>query len=136
MNPRRIAALLFTALSLGACAVTPRLHCAANQQALVEDELYFGTAMPQGQVTPEQWQAFLSEEVTPRFPQGLSVVSAAGQWRGNDGSIVHESSYVLTLVHPDDASNEAAVKAIAEAYKTRFQQEAVMRLKQRACTSF
>ena len=64
------------------------------------------------------------------------MVSANGQWRGNDGSIVRESSYVLTLVHPDDAASEASIQAISQAYKTRFQQEAVMRLKQRACTSF
>ncbi|MCQ4165064.1 DUF3574 domain-containing protein [Tahibacter harae] len=136
MNLPRPAALAFAALSLTACATAPHLSCAPAQQALIADELFFGTAMPQGQVTPEQWQAFLSEEVTPRFPQGLSVVSAAGQWRGNDGSLVHESSYVLTLVHPDDAASEASILAIAQAYKTRFRQEAVMRLKQRACTSF
>lgn len=136
MNLLRPAVLAFAALSLGACATAPRLSCTAAQELLIEDELFFGTAMPQGQVTAEQWQAFLSEEVTPRFPQGLSVVSATGQWRGNDGSLVHESSYVLTLVHPDDAASEAAIQAISQAYKTRFQQEAVMRLRQRACASF
>lgn len=130
------AVLAFAALSLTACATAPRLSCAPAQQPLIEDELFFGTAMPQGHVTPEQWQAFLGEEVTPRFPQGLSVVSAAGQWRGGDGRLVHESSYVLTLVHPDDAASEASILAITQAYKTRFRQEAVMRLRQRACASF
>ena len=43
--------------------------------------LYFGLAHPLGKVSESQWQAFLREEVTPRFPDGLTVWQADGQWR-------------------------------------------------------
>lgn len=133
----RLPLLVAVALLCSACGSLPRSACPAGAQALVEDELFFGLSTPSGgTIAEEQWQAFLRDEVTPRFPQGLSVVDAAGQWRGNDGSIVREHSRVLTLAHPDDAGSEAAIRAIVEAYKTRFEQEAVMRLKQRACATF
>lgn len=129
--------LIAIALLVSACSTVPRATCAVGAQALIEDELFFGLSTPSGGTISEtQWQEFLRDDVTPRFPQGLSVVDAAGQWRGNDGGIVHERSRVLTLAHPDDAASEASIQAIVAAYKTRFEQEAVMRLKQRACASF
>lgn len=135
-NPMRSrsALLVLTCLSLAACSGVPTTGC---RQPLIQDVLYFGLSKPSGgQITPEQWQGFLREEVTPRFPAGLSVVDAAGQWRGNDGTIVQENSKVLTLVHADDKASETAVQAIMQVYKHRFEQEAVMRLRQRSCASF
>lgn len=126
--------LALACLTLAACSGMPASGC---RQPLVQDVLYFGLSTPSGgQITPEQWQGFLREEVTPRFPAGLSVVDAAGQWRGNDGSIVQENSKVLTLAHADNKASETAVQAIMDIYKRRFEQEAVMRLRQRSCASF
>jgi len=134
---RTPALLVCTALVLSACTTVPAARCPGSAQALIEDELFFGLSTPSGgQISEAEWNTFLRDEVTPRFPQGLSVVEAAGQWRGNDGGIVRERSRVLTLAHADDARSETAVQAIMAAYKTRFDQEAVMRLKQRACASF
>lgn len=129
--------LLTVALFCSACSALPRSPCSAGAQALIEDELFFGLSTPDGGTVREaQWQAFLRDEVTPRFPQGLSVVDAAGQWRGSDGRIVQERARVLTLAHPDDAGSEARIRAIIEAYKTGFAQESVLRLKQPACVTF
>jgi hypothetical protein len=98
--------------------------------------LYFGTQTPDGVVTPEQWTQFLATEVTPRFPRGLTVWPGAGQWQSASGGVTRESSYVLNLVHADDATSDAAVRAVVDAYRTRFRQEAVMRVRSHACTSF
>ena len=133
MQPR-LALIACVSLSLAACSGVRVSSC---HQPLVQDVLFFGLSTPSGgQIGAEQWQNFLRTEVTPRFPAGLSVVDAAGQWRGNDGGIVQENSKVLTLAHADDKPSEAAVQAIMDAYKRQFEQEAVMRLKQRACASF
>ena len=97
--------------------------------------LYFGTQKPVGRVTPEDWAQFLSETVTPRFPEGLTAWRASGQWRSASGSIVQESSYVLSLVHPDSPSAEKAIQEMLASYKSQFQQEAVLRVKSHACMS-
>ena len=69
--------------------------------AQVRTTLYFGTTRPKGTVSELEWQVFLRDEVTSRFPEGLTVWDAEGQWKQSDGVIGHERSKVLLLVHPD-----------------------------------
>src|SRR5262245_57867655 len=116
------------ALTLVACSALPKQACTGEQQFAIEDTLYFGTAKPVGIVSPDEWSRFLSTVVTPRFPQGLTVLQGNGQWRSGE-QIVHEASNVLVLVHPDDRISEKAVLEIVAAYKTQFQQESVLRLR-------
>ena len=98
--------------------------------------LYFGTATPRGTVSPEDWRHFVDEVVTPRFPDGLTVWPAGGQWRSAQGEAVHEASWVLSIVPRPDVASEAAIAGIADAYKKRFQQEAVLRVSSPACVAF
>ena len=132
----RIAAISGLVLALAACAPMLDRSCPGGQEAAVQDTLYFGTAKPDGVVSPEEWAGFLSDVVTQRFPEGLTVLQASGQWKGADGSIVREASNVLVLAHPDDETSEAAILEIMGAYKARFQQEAVLRLRSMTCVSF
>ena len=133
----RLIAVIVFALALDGCASLPGVQCSAGQEPAIQDTLYFGTGIPGGGiVTPQEWSMFLTEVVTPRFPQGLTVSQAAGQWRGDDGAIVQEASYVLQLVHPDDAASAQYVVEIAAAYKMQFRQEAVLNVSESACISF
>lgn len=143
------AALTALALALGGCAVGPRvqpdtapasspgasLACADGEQAAVSDWLYFGAATPDGVVSADDWQAFLREVVTPRFPAGLTAFEASGQWQSADGRITREPSHVLNLLHAGSARSDGDVRAIAADYQRRFRQEAVLRVRQRACMS-
>jgi hypothetical protein len=122
-------------LAVSACSSLSEPRCAPNEQSAVQDSLYFGTGRAIGVVTSEEWSKFLEVAVTPRFPQGLTVSQASGQWRGSDGAIVRESTYVLHLLHASDAQSEASVAAIVAAYKAQFQQEAVLRVRAKACMS-
>jgi hypothetical protein len=139
MTPRpRIALVALASLGLSGCASSgpPGPACAPGEQAAVQQTLYLGTGRRDGMVSAEEWSHFLESVVTPRFPQGLTVSQASGQWRGQDGTIVREASYVLTLVHPADALNDAHVEQIAQAYRVRFEQDAVLRVRSRVCTSY
>ena len=132
----RALALLLAVAAAGCAAPGGGAACAAGEERMVNELLYFGTARPQGVVSADEWAQFLRTSVTPRFPQGLTAWPAAGQWKGADGAIVREDSFLLSLLHPDDEASDAAVRAIAADYKSRFQQEAVLRVKSRACVSF
>ncbi len=123
--------LLLPALLLAGCTSLPPTPCRSGERAVVVETLYFGTATPDGRVSAADWQDFLAREVTPRFPQGLTVSEASGQWRGAGGRIVQEATHVLTLVTAD--ADEAALPAIITAYRTRFRQEAVLRVHHAAC---
>jgi hypothetical protein len=111
--------------------------CAAGDTALVRDVLYFGRNTPGGsELSDSAWQRYVDEVVTPRFPAGLTIWDAAGQWRGAGGKVEREKSKVLTLLHAGDSgSDHLVVEAIGE-YKRRFSQEAVLRERVMTCSRF
>jgi len=135
--PSRVLLLLGCLVTLlSGCSTVHGPACTSGEQRSVSELLYFGTAKPVGVVSAADWSSFLAGAVTPRFPQGLSAWQAAGQWQSADGSLVRENSFVLNLVHPEGETAERAIQAIVAEYKSRFQQEAVLRVKSHACVSF
>jgi hypothetical protein len=132
----RLAATATAALGLAACAGVPAGRCSGGLHAAISDNLYLGTATPSGAVTPDAWAAFQRDVVAARFPRGFTVVPASGHWRSAAGEPVHEASYVLTVIHPDDRVDDAAMAAVAAAYKARFRQDSVLRVRSPACVSF
>jgi hypothetical protein len=132
---RNVLNMLILGLLVG-CGAVNRQACGDDGQLAVQELLYFGTATPSGRVTPDAWTQFIGEIITPHFPEGLSVWQASGQWQSASGEVIREPSYVLSLVHPDDATARKAVLEIIASYKTRFHQEAVLRVKTPACKSF
>jgi hypothetical protein len=93
-------------------------------------ELYFGSERPDGsEVTQEELERFVDDEVTPRFPDGLTLLTGEGQWRDSSGEIVEEHSYVLILLYPpNDKEANDEIEEIREAYKRAFEQESVLRV--------
>ncbi len=134
----RLPSLTAAAMSsvLAACVSPQHLGCKPGEQLAVLDTLYFGTARDGGPVTADEWTKFLNTAVTPRFPQGLTVSQASGQWRGADGAIIRESTYVLSLIHPGGAPSETAVAEIVASYKRTFEQESVLRSRAETCATF
>lgn len=95
----------------------------------VADRLFFGRNIPGGgTVSDSAFAAFVDEVVTPRFPAGLSIFRADGQWRGESGRVEREQSVVVEVVHPTGPAAEADLREIADEYKRRFRQEAVLRV--------
>ena len=111
--------------------------CRAGGTAMVRNELYFGLSRKDAAAVSEaEWAAFVDAEVTPRFPDGLTVVDSYGQWRNAAGVIAKERSKVLIIWHPPSAGADASLEAIRTAYKARFAQESVMRVDAASCVSF
>lgn len=132
----RIITTLVTLLLLAGCAAAPQIRCLAGEERSVNELLYFGTAKPNGAVTSNDWEGFLRASITPRFPKGFTFWQASGQWQNSGRTIARETSFVVSLVHPDDDRSENAVRTIITEYKHRFSQEAVLRVKSDACVSF
>ena len=131
-----IACLLaVTSCSRPAGARSADAFCALGDTALVRDVLYFGRNTPGGtELRDSAWHEYVDEVVTPRFPAGLTIWEAAGQWRGASGKVEREKSKVLTLLHPGDSgSDRRVVEAVGE-YKRRFAQEAVPRERVMTCS--
>jgi hypothetical protein len=133
-----LTVLLLAASLVGSCAASSPSsgHCRAGEEPALMDSLYFGTITPDGRVSPDDWQRFLADEITPRFPGGLTSWSAAGQWRNGAGELEKESSFVLHVVHPDTPQADTAILEVVGTYKSRFRQEAVLRVRSAACISY
>jgi hypothetical protein len=97
----------------------------------VRTELYFGTDKPDGgKVTDEDWDKFLESDVTPRFPDGFTVLEGSGQYKDESGKIVKEKSRVLILLYPKKTrrENHEKIEQIRAVYIKLFQQESVLRM--------
>lgn len=100
-------------------------------------ELYFGLSRADGpNVTDAEFQQFLDTVVTPRFPDGLTLLSGSGQFRGASGVVQKEPSRVLILFYTWDPSRQKAIERIRTVYKATFHQEAVLRVDDTSCVSF
>jgi hypothetical protein len=137
----RILALAATALAAASCrpagAASSAVQCAIGDTALVRDVVYFGRNTPGGaELSDSAWQEYVDDVLTPRFPAGLTIWDAAGQWRGAGGKVERERSKVLSLLHPGDARSQARVAEAVGEYKRRFAQEAVLRERVTTCSRF
>jgi hypothetical protein len=119
---------------VGAQGFTVVMDCGTSAPQL-RTTLYFGLARPKGSVSELDWQVFLRDEVTRRFPDGLTVWEAEGQWRTPAGTIDHEQSKVLLLVHADTPAARQSVLAVIEAYRKTFEQQSVLWESARVCVA-
>ncbi len=113
--------------------------CPAGTGPAAIAEAFFGRNIGGREaVSDADWARFLDEVVTPAFPQGLTVTDAVGQWRGADGRVQRERSKVLVVVAPGGTPSEVAARLapVTVAYRTRFQQEAVMVTTRSGCVGF
>jgi hypothetical protein len=111
------------------------MHCGASSAPQVRTTLYFGLSRPKGSVSELEWQIFLRDEVTRRFPDGFTVWQAEGQWQTPDGTIDREQSKVLLLVHSDTDAARQSVRAIIQAYRKAFDQQSVLWENARVCAA-
>ena len=154
MRARILVAVASVALALTACtdhraatspaATAPKLagdpaHPAATA-GWVDTKLYFGLGLadqPTQGVTEARWRQFLDQEVTPRFPDGLSVLDVYGQWQGKTQTTPERlRSKLLIIDYPDTQQNREKIDAIRAAWKKLTGDQSVLRVSQPADVSF
>lgn len=152
-------------VALGACASAPRVDQAsgaagaaaaagttaslhgdaarpAEAAGWARSELYFAIAADGADAAAiaegdARWRAFLDREVTPRFPDGLSVLDADGQWLARGASEPSRlKSKVLVILHPDTPAVRADFDAIRLAWKRETGHVSVLWSRQRVDVSF
>jgi hypothetical protein len=141
---RRLPALTLLAVLLAGCAIgntaapaagTP--GCAPPAIAMARVQLIFGSTWNDGRrIDDDAWQAFLRDEVTPRFPDGLTQLEGYGQWKKPDGTIVRLPSRTLLIWYLPTPDANARIDAVREAFKRDYRQISVMRVDGSDCVSF
>jgi hypothetical protein len=129
-------ALILLALT-GCATVEPAPACPAGQERLRTAQLFFGRNVgAQPSVTEADFRKYVDEELTPRFPDGLTVMDGDGQWRGPENQLFREASKVVLIVLPERGGVSDRIEAARAAYKARFKQDSVLLITQPACVSF
>ena len=136
-RPFAPALLGLAALALLACGDNGEAPCPDGSDRYAEYQLFFGRSTAGGsEVSDEQWAAFLADTVTPRFPAGLTVLDAAGQWRDDSGTVQRERSKVLWILAAPGEETLRLIDEISAEYERRFNQDSVLRIHGTACASF
>lgn len=111
--------------------------CPAGGTAFARTELFFGLSRSVGaDISEAEFAGFVDTKVTPRFPDGLTLVDGDGQFRGSDGEVIKEGSKLLILLHGGSNAESKKIEAVRTDYKTQFQQESVLRTDIVNCVSF
>ena len=137
----RLAAKVAVVLSLAACASAPppapAATCPTGQQRLRTAQLFFGRKVGgKPGVVDKAFGKFVDEELTPRFPDGLTIMDGGGQWRGDENKLIRDSAKIVLIVLPNAGDTADRIEAVRDAYKARFKQESVLLITQAACVSF
>jgi hypothetical protein len=137
MSHIRTGSILLIVLALAGSASAQSIACRSGKPQQVA-ELMFGRKIgDRVGVSAAQWARFVDREITPRFPDGLTVFDTRGQWRnGERNRIVREPSKIVQIVLPGNAEDETRLGEIAAAYKTRFRQQSVGIVLRAACVAF
>ena len=133
-----VVAAAMLLLSAVARAETETIPCDGALQAQQVAQLLFGRNVEdRARVSEADFASFVAREVSPRFPEGFTVIDAAGQWRdARRGTIVHEAAKIIEIVLPSGEDNRRKIEAIVEAYKLQFQQQSVGLIVAPACVRF
>jgi hypothetical protein len=133
-----LSALIMAGLAAG-CTPAPT-DCAAlggGQPMLVAELLYGRNQGGTLRVTDAEWQVYVAEELTTRFPDGLTVVDALGQWQDAGGrGLVREPSKLVLIATTPGPETDAKLTAAIAAYKGRFAQDSVGLIRRQACVAF
>lgn len=134
---RLVALIAAAAACAAAAAAAPASACPEGLRPANTAQLFFGRSIdPSGAVSDADWRAFLDAEVSPRFPDGLSVSDVYGQWKSPAGDFVREDSKALFIVLAGKPGERARLDLIRDAYKRRFHQQSVLLVEQKACVAF
>ena len=136
----RLAILTFLALAgmmLATCTVSTAPACPEGADQWVKYQLFMGRSNQTGEVVDDAaWATFLGETVTPRFPDGLTVFDARGQWRDSEGQIKKERTKVLVILASPGDDGLRLISEISDEYKRRFSQESVLQVVYDTCVTF
>jgi len=129
------AAFFLTLLPQSFGAETARRPAAA--EVWVRTEVYFGSNKPHGEVTDAEFNSFIDSEVTPLFPDGLTLLTGAGQFKNSQGELIREKSHLLILLYPPQTQDaNRNIQFIRERYKKIHSQESVLRVDSFSFVSF
>ena len=125
-------------VALSGCAQAPPACVAAGATPGTVAQMFFGRSVTGREpVTDAEWAAFAQGVITPRLPDGFTVLDGSGQWLNpKTGTIGRETTKILLVALPGKPGDSAALHDIGEAWKQQFHQQSVGLILTRGCAAF
>jgi hypothetical protein len=134
---RALAVMSFVLAPTGGIASAQTTECRIGKSQQIAELMFGRNIGDRIGVSEAQWARFVDREITPRFPDGLTVFDTRGQWRDTERNrIVREPSKLVQIVLPGKVEDADRLNEIAAAYKSRFRQQSVGVIVRGACVSF
>ena len=132
----KLAAVLLPVLLLAGCASVGPQTCPVGQARLRTAQLFFARQAPdQPRISDADFRRYVDQELTTRFPDGLTVLDGNRQWKGEENRLIRESAKIVLIVLPNAGDSQTRLTAAREAYKLRFKQDAILKVTAPACVS-
>jgi len=129
LNRTVLPILGLAALILAGCASRPRdlaANCLAASQKPTAELLFGRVADGAPNVSELEFRRFISREVSPRFPDGLTVMNANGRWAPPAGSSIGDRPKLVMIVLHGGTDDQAKLAQIRAAYQTQYHQQSVL----------
>ena len=110
--------VLLLLISSGAWAETK------SEDGLTLYRIHLGQGWGEKALSRENLAVFIDEEITPRFPDGLTVTEGRGQWNSPQG-LVREHTTIVDVQPRDSEQTRENIEAIAKAYLARHPESGV-----------
>ncbi len=121
-------------MAVAGCASAPQSACPIGQAQMRTAQIFLAAKAP-AKVSDTDIRKFVDAEVTPRFPDGVSLVDGGAQWKGEDNRLIREAAKVVLIVLPSKGDPAARVEAVRAAYRTKFKQDSVVVMPPPTCTA-
>jgi len=130
--------IVILAATIAAPKAQDAASCRGTQKLRQVAEILFGRDVGRHVgVSEAAWAHFVARELTPRFPDGLTISDAKGQWRDSGtGPVRHEPTKRVEIVLPGSNADADKLDAVVKAYKDEFRQHSVLVIVHTACVSF
>jgi hypothetical protein len=123
INVAQICVVAASLLTVSGC------RTGAQLRPMVRTELFFGLNKEHGGIISDgEWKQFVDEMITPRFPDGFTVIDGAGQYLDTAHQLTCEHSRIVIILHDDSALSTSAIEQLRRVYKSRYDQESVLRV--------
>ena len=134
MANTRIGALIIALL----LATPARAACPDGMTEQTVVELLFGRNIgARTGVSEQAFRRFIDADVTPRFPDGFTVIDMSGQYRDTKRDrIIREPGKLILIALADETAGMTKVRELIDTYKRRFEQQSVGLITRRSCVSF
>jgi hypothetical protein len=133
-----LALLAIAAACAAPPAVPPDCATAGRGAPMLQASLLLGRGIEgRAPVSRAEWEEFAATEVTPRFPDGFTVLDGRGQWRNPDtGALAREDSLVVLVVAAPGPETTRRLEETAAAWRRQFRQRSVGIVTAPVCAAF